>query len=123
MTKPVNDFIAVSPVLTVDNAVETLEFYRDKLGFEAVWTVGEPPYYAVVKQGSVSIHFSEREEASKKIRPCHIYVVVADVDSLYEELKAKGLRIFVPPENLDHGMREFEVADLNGHFLTFAQRL
>jgi uncharacterized glyoxalase superfamily protein PhnB len=123
MTERSVDFIRSSPVLSVDNVAETIEYYTGKLGFHTEWTVGDPPYYAEVGRGGVTIHFSEREDTSRKIRPCHVVVTVANVDALYEELSAKGLRIFIPPEDLDHGVREFEVSDLNGHFLTFSQPL
>jgi uncharacterized glyoxalase superfamily protein PhnB len=113
-------FLRCSPVLSVDDAVKSAEFYREKLGFAVALTCGDPPYYVVVQRDdAVSIHFSEREDTSTKIPPAHVYIVVSDVDAVYDEYLAKGLRIFSPPEDLDSGMREFEVADLNGHFLTF----
>jgi catechol 2,3-dioxygenase-like lactoylglutathione lyase family enzyme len=107
--------------LTVDDAQKTTEFYRDVLGFQIERSLGNPPYYVVVRRDGVAIHFSEREDVTVKIQPCHVYVLVSDVDAVYQELDSKGVRLFSPPENSDHGMREFEATDPNGHFLTFGQ--
>lgn len=115
------DFITSSPVLTVDDAEKTSEFYREVMGFRIERALGNPPYYVVVRRDGVSIHFSEREDVTVKIQPCHVYVLVRDVDAVYDELNSKGVRLFSPPENSDHGMREFEATDPNGHFLTFGQ--
>lgn len=117
-------FLSCAPVLAVDNAVKTAEFYSEKLGFKVVLTAGDPPYYVIVQRGdAVRIHFSEREDTSTKIPPANVYIMVSDVNAVYAEFLAKGLRMFSPPEDLDHGRREFEVADLNGHFLTFGMKI
>ena len=110
-------------VLPVDNLIDTLKFYEDKLGFKAVYTYGEPAHYAIVIRGDVGIHMTEREDTSAKMQPFSVYIYVANVDALYKEYKSKKLDMFSPPEDTDYGMREFEVADLNGHFLRFGQRL
>ena len=124
MSKQSELFLTSASVLPVDNALETAKFYRDKLGFEIAFAWGEPPHYAIVtRDESVGIHFSEREDTSIKMQPCNVYIFVEDVGAVYEEYKSKGLEIFAPPEDQDHGMREFEVQDMNGHFLTFGQEL
>lgn len=115
-------FSHLAPVLPVDNIGETTAFYRDKLGFDVAFTWGDPPYYAVVKRDeSVGIHFSEREDTTVMMPACMVYIFVNDVDAVYEEYLKNGLDIFSPPENQDYGMREFELKDLNGHFLIFGQ--
>jgi uncharacterized glyoxalase superfamily protein PhnB len=112
-----------APMLPVDDASATAEYYRATLGFEIERLEGTPPYYAVVRRDSVSIHLSEREDTSKPIERCAVYVTVSAVDALYDEYREKGIELFAPPENQDSGMREFELADMNGHFLTFGQEI
>lgn len=117
-------FSHVAPVLPVDDAVLTAEYYKTKLGFDISFVYGDPPYYAIVQRGeNATIHFSEREDSSTPITPCHVYVFVSDVDALYQEYEAKGIPAFSPPENQQYGMRELEIRDPNGHFLTFGQEL
>ena len=117
-------FSHAATVLPVDNLIETAEFYQKKMGFDISSMYGDPPYYAIANRDkNVSIHLSEREDTTNKIQPCNVYIFVNDVDAVYDEYQSKGLEIFAPPENQAYGMREFEVVDLNGHFLTFGQEL
>jgi uncharacterized protein YecE (DUF72 family) len=95
-------FSHAAPVLPVDNAVASAEFYRDQLGFQIEFMHGDPPYYAIVsRDNAVTIHFSEREDTSKKIHPCSVYIFVNDVEAVYEEYKSKGMKMFSPPEDQD----------------------
>ena len=113
-------FSHCAPVLSVDDVIEAAAFYKDKLGFDITFTWGDPTYYAVLKRGDgVSIHLSEREDTSAPIQRCHVYIFVHDVDALYDELKAKGVDIDAPPTTHEYGMRDFDINDLSGHFLTF----
>ena len=114
---------SAAPVLPVDNAVQTAEYYRTTLGFTIERLEGDPPYYAIVERDCVAIHLSEREDTSTPIERCAVYLHVSDADALYEEYQRKGIEMFAPPENQDNGMREFELADMNGHFLMFGQRI
>lgn len=121
-SKPV--FLNSSTVLPVDDVLKTAEFYRDKLGFEIAFLDDDPPNYAIVTRGDgVGIHFSQREDTSTKIHPCNIYIFVEGIDAVYAEYEAKGIEIFAPPADHDHGMREFELRDIDGHFLTFGQEI
>jgi predicted enzyme related to lactoylglutathione lyase len=115
-------FQDVAPVLPVDDLAEAVDFYRERLGFDDVFTWGEPAYFAIVKRGAgVRIHLSEREDTREKIQPRSVYVFVADVDAVYREYHSRGLEMFSPPTDYEYGMREFEVRDNSGHFLIFGQ--
>ena len=115
--------LSSAAVFPVDDCVKTADYYDKKLGFKVSATRGDPPHYIIVERDGVEIHFSEREDTSEKLQPGHVYVTAAGVDAIYEEYTAKGLSIFLPPEDKDHGKREFEIADCNGHFITVGQPL
>ena len=114
-------FAQCAPVLPVDNAVETVRFYEDELGFKTSFSHGDPPFYVILKRGGVSVHLSEREDQSTEIEPCHVYISVSDVDAVYQACLSKNLEIATAPEDQDYGIREFDLIDPNGHFLTFGQ--
>ncbi len=116
-------FVRAAPVFPVDDATKSAEYYKNTLGFEIRVLFGDPAFYAVVQREGVRIHLSEREDTSRKIEPCTVYVFVRDIDELYEEYNGKGVEMFSPPENQDYGMREFEMSDINGHFLVFGQTI
>lgn len=112
------------PVLPVNNATETAQFYKDKLGFDIAFAFGEPAFYVILKRGKGTIiHLSEREDTTTTIQPCHVYVFVTNVDAVYDEYMSRGLKIAEPPHDHDYGMREIELVDPEGHFLTFGQEL
>lgn len=110
-----------SAVLAADNLQDTLDWYAEKLGFSAKFTWGDPAFFAIVQRDRVAIHLSEREDTSKPIAPATLYIFCADVDALYAEYHNNEVEIFQPPQDMEYGMREIDVRDVNGHFLTFGQ--
>ena len=42
-----------------------------------------------------------------------------DVDAVHAEMAARGAQILKPPQNYDYGMRDFDLVDLDGNYLTF----
>ena len=67
--------------------------------------------------------FASRRRVSSEIEPCHVYITVSDVDAVYDACRSKDLDIATPPEDQTYGIREFDLIDPNGHFLTFGQDL
>lgn len=120
---PDTNLTAAVPVLPVDDLQTALEYYGESLGFPVSWMHGEPPHYAAVTRDNAMIHLSEREDTRIPIVPVSVYVVVRDVDALYEEYRKRGLDIFDPPQDQDNRMREFDVRDASGHYLTFGQAI
>jgi len=52
----------------------------------------------------------------------NVYIVTDDVKALYEEYSTAGaVKISRPLAVQEYGMIEFDVIDLNGHRLVFAQ--
>jgi hypothetical protein len=51
------------------------------------------------------------------------YIFVYGIDRLFEEYRAKGVAVTQEVTSHAHGMREFEIQDLNGHRLRFGQYL
>ena len=48
-----------------------------------------------------------------------ICVFVKDVDRVHAELAERRANIIKPPQDYDYGMRDFDVADLDGNHLVF----
>ena len=109
------------PVLAFLDIFKTVAFYKEKLGFNKQGFVDDN--YAVIARDNVELHFWKCDD---RIHPentsCYIYV--EDVDSLYEELKAKDV---IHPNGLledkPWGTREFAVLDDDGNMLKFGQDL
>ena len=124
-------FFGVIPVFLVDDVVETVEYYRDVLGFEVDFVYGEPAIYGSVSRDDAIINFSRSEPPGRHNgvtsattgNGVDAYVVVSDVDDLYEELKHHGASIVVELESHEYGMREFQIEDCNRYRLALAEEI
>lgn len=104
-------------IFTVRDLAASVAHYRDALGFTATFQYGEPAFYACLCRDEVLIHL----RAGTRWTPGNgaVAVFVKDVDALHDELIARGARVLKPPQNYPYGMRDFDVADLDGNQLTF----
>jgi catechol 2,3-dioxygenase-like lactoylglutathione lyase family enzyme len=123
-------------VLPVRELARARDFYRDRLGFSVEFEWEDPPTYAVLRAGSgrsgsdagreVSLHLSQVDPPAagldpEPIHPTMLYVFVHDVTGLHDTLLAEGVDISFPLQDLEYGMREFEIRDPDGHRLVFGQ--
>lgn len=122
-------FFGVIPVFLVDDVVEAVEYYRDVLGFEADFLYGTPPHYASVSRDDAILNFALSDPPGRRNNAISsgpgngvdAYIVVADVDDVYDELVAAGATVVLPLETMDYGMREFHIEDLNNYRIAIAE--
>jgi uncharacterized glyoxalase superfamily protein PhnB len=119
----------VSPSLAVRNMKQTIQFYRDSLGFEIGMTFPDadnPEYADLSKDGMVlmfipaeNIGIGGKEKLGVGV---NIYMQIdGDIDRYYNELKDKGAKIVVDIKDEPYGIRDFTVEDIDGYRLTFNQ--
>jgi uncharacterized glyoxalase superfamily protein PhnB len=108
-------FVQGAPVLHVRDVTATAEFYRDVLGFR--WDFGDEAY-AVVWRDNSAVHFV-RDDASPS--GIHLFQWVKDVDAYYQELLDRSAKVAKAPKTQPYGIREFELADINGVSIVFGQ--
>jgi uncharacterized glyoxalase superfamily protein PhnB len=101
----------------VRDVLRSVEHYRDALGFHTDFLYGEPTFHAGVERDGVTIHLQAASETKRQ--PGHGALNVTDVDALYQELKSRGARTLNEPKDYAHGMRDFDVHDLDGNQLCF----
>jgi catechol 2,3-dioxygenase-like lactoylglutathione lyase family enzyme len=110
---------AVLPVRDVDASVA---YYRDVLGFTVDFVMGQPSDHGSVTRNRVGIQFTRIDTNGPTAAYAGwTYAFVNGIDRLFEEYESRGVRITQDLASRDHGMREFEIADLNGHRLRFGQ--
>ncbi len=119
-------FHAIAPQFVVTDVRRTAEWYRDNLGFEILgYFFDEPPVYAIVKRGDILIHFgrgdSDVTHSNTQIRDesMDAYILVDDIQALYDELTANGVDVPYPPTRRIYDRTEIEVTDCDGHKLVF----
>ena len=108
-----------APVFVVQDVLQSVEHYRDVLGFRVEFTYGEPTFYAGVERDNVTIHLQAASETKRHAGHGAINVFVTDVDALYAELRSRGARTLNEPRDYPYGMRDFDVHDLDGNHLCF----
>lgn len=112
------------PILPSSCVNDTLAFYQ-RLGFEGkIW--GAPYAYAILRRGTVELHFF----TDKAVRPgessAGCYVRVSDVEAIHRafaaaQLPRNGIPRQDPLETKPWGMREFAIVDPDGNLLRIGQ--
>ena len=119
----------LSPTLAVRNMKQTVQFYRDTLGFKMGMTVpnaGSPDYAALSKDGMVLMFVPARDtgiSSEEKVGVgVNLYMQIdGDIDEYYNELKDKCVKIVVDIKDEPYGIRGFTVEDVDVYKLTFNQ--
>ena len=126
------------PALPVRNAAAAVDFYRERLGFEALHHDGG---FAVVCRDDAVVHLWEASDESWRTRDpgeapvcsgaesfiagtASCRVVVEGVDELYDELRRADVLHPVSKEGVDDtdlGTREFATLDADGNLVTFLE--
>jgi catechol 2,3-dioxygenase-like lactoylglutathione lyase family enzyme len=109
--------VGAATIFTVRDLAASVAHYRDALGFTVTFEYGDPAYYACLCRDEVAIHLRVGTRGAPGNGA--IAVFVRDVDALHDELIARGAKVLKPPQDYAYGMRDFDVADLDGNQLTF----
>jgi catechol 2,3-dioxygenase-like lactoylglutathione lyase family enzyme len=111
----------VTPQLRSTNWIRTKAFYVDGLGFTVDWEHQfEPslPTFAQVTLDGRSLFLTEHTGDCQPGGAA--YIVVDDVDALYEAVRSRGVRVWEAPEEAPWGVREMCIIDPDGNRLRFA---
>ncbi len=101
----------VTPVLAVKSVAQSMAWYRDVLGFEAEWGVGDP--VGAVSRDGKPIMLSQRQGG-----PSEVWIGVEDVLAVHAACVAKGVKIIQMPTQRPWA-HEMRVADPDGNVLWF----
>jgi uncharacterized glyoxalase superfamily protein PhnB len=119
----------LSPTLAVRNMKETIEFYKNSLGFKMGMVfpgANNPEYADLSKDGMVLMFIPVKNlgigSEEKLGIGVNLYMQIdGDIDDYYDELKKRGVKIAVEIKDEPYGIRDFTVEDVNGYQLTFNQ--
>ena len=114
---------ASTTVFTVRDIQASLAYYRDKLGFDIAFDYGDPISYAGVCSGKVTLHLIPASRTPRQPGHGAVAIDVDDVDALHADLVQRGAKVLKPPADYDYGLRDFDVADLDGNMLFFAMEI
>jgi len=104
------------PILAVKSIADAVDYYTNKLGFKPGFTWGDPPGFAGVNFGDVSIHLSSGMPVG---RGNYVYFVVSDAKELHQFHVDKGVEIVEAPADRLYGLYDYRVRDPYGNELGF----
>jgi catechol 2,3-dioxygenase-like lactoylglutathione lyase family enzyme len=113
------EMVRALPVLPVSDAKAASTFYRERLGFEVLFDMGD---YVGVGRGPIEIHLDG--SAGRPAFGVSCRIDVRGIDALYAEVEPTGA--IKPDERLETkpwGLRQFSVLDAAGNRLTFTERV
>lgn len=112
-------------VFLVGNIEQTMEWYK-QLGFKSEFY---PPGFAILRRDQIEVFLQQQpgyvapdDPGRRERHAWNVYFITDDVKTLYEEYSSlPRVKISRQLRPQDYGMMEFEVMDLNGHRLVFAE--
>jgi uncharacterized glyoxalase superfamily protein PhnB len=118
-------FTRIAPGFTVNDAVASVAWYRDVLGFTVKerWEIEGKFMGAEMNSGSVTVNLGQDDwklgRDRNKGQGTRMYITTGpDIDGLAEQLKARGASLDSDPKD-EWGVRAFSLTDPDGYKLTF----
>jgi len=123
----------ISPFFIVSHVPTSLAFYRDQLGFEIIFEGPEPDdiFFGIVRRGGAQILMKEvgvppvpnyTRDIKQGIARWDAFVSVPDPDALAAEFASRNVEFFLPlQDNVNDGLRGFELKDADGYLLFFGR--
>jgi len=123
----------LTPNLMVEDVNQTVDFYKNVLGFDLIATVPETGRFnwAMMKQGGVEMQFQLRASLAEEIPAFKdrsiggsltLYVGVEGIEELHGRLKDK-VAIVQAMHTTFYGTQEFALQDINGFVISFAETI
>ena len=114
----------IAPQFFTTDIQATLDYYREKLGFQCLGTWHNPPVYAIVARDLHAIHFRLAQPPTPNPDKyadelLEAYLFIQDADALYAEYAARGVEFTRGLANMPWHSREFVVKDCDGRLLAF----
>ena len=116
-------FIKSAPHLPVINLRQTLNYYRDTLGFYEEWTKGEKD--GGIRRDDMRMLFGEDAAYTKILNSdqsrLNLMWFVNNIEEIYAEYQARGIELVSPLTSYSYGLREFAFIDINGYYIRVAE--
>jgi catechol 2,3-dioxygenase-like lactoylglutathione lyase family enzyme len=105
----------IIPILRVSSVAASIQFYVDVLGFKVNWGGEVDSTFASVSCDGRAIMLAQGEQGHPGT---WIWIGVEDIEPLFAEYKAKGVKFREPPTNYPWAY-EMKIEDPDGHVLRF----
>jgi len=114
-------FWKVSPHIPVEDVENTVNWYKNNLGFGDEWYYGNPVTDGGCRRDELRLLFGKVNGTFERPKELSLIFFVSAVDEIHDEVVGKGIEISLPIATYDYGIREFTIIDLNGYPIRFAE--
>jgi hypothetical protein len=116
-------FIRLNAFIPVNDIHETLNYYRDRFGFQDEWIMDTD---GGIRRDSMRLIFKQDPDyVSVLNNQTYRFVLiwfVENVDEIYKEFKEeRKITIVSDIENKPWGIREFSIYDINGYLIRISE--
>jgi catechol 2,3-dioxygenase-like lactoylglutathione lyase family enzyme len=124
-----SEIVAAEPQLFVTDFERAIGFYVDTLGFEVVFTYGEPPFYGQVRRDNARLNLrmicepvfvGDIREREQLLAASMTVDSAAEIRELFVQYQAAGVEFLQTLKQEPWGARTFIVRDPDGNLLLFA---
>jgi len=116
-------FIRSGAHLPVRNIRQTLDYYRNILGFYEEWRWGDID--GGIRRDEMQLLFGEDPEFTDTINNqknrLPLMWFVDNIEDIYSELKERDIEIASALKDHPYGLREFAFIDINGYYIRVAE--
>lgn len=116
-------FFKSSPHLPVKNLRETIDYYRDVLGFYEEWTFGKID--GGIRRDEMRLLFAEDPDFTTAINNgknrLPLMWFVENIEEVFSEFQKRNIEIADPLKEHPYGLREFAFVDINGYYIRVAE--
>lgn len=117
------NFNRCTPHLPVKNLQQTLDYYRDILGFTEEWIFGEKD--GGIRRDDMRLLFTEDADFTDEINTenhrLSLMWFVENIDGVYAEFKKRNVKLADKLRTHSNGLREFAFIDINGYYIRIAE--
>lgn len=109
--------------LPVKNLRQTLDYYRDTLGFYDEWTWGAID--GGIRRDDMRLLFGEDRRYTEIINNenarFNLVWFVENIEAVFAEFKERRIPIASPLQEYPYEMREFAFIDINGYYIRISE--
>jgi len=110
------------PHLPVKNLRQTLDYYRDRLGFTDEWTSGDKD--GGIRRDDLRLLFAEDEaftnDINNKRHKLPLLWFVNNIEAIYKEFQKRSIELADELRTHPYGLKEFAFVDINGYYVRVA---
>ena len=120
-------FIRTNPHLPVRNLQQTLDYYRDNLGFYEEWTWTNDEGKIIdggIRRDDMRLLFAEDPEFvinSYKKNRLPLMWFVDNIEGIFSEFQKRKIEFANTLKTYAYGLKEFAFVDINGYYIRVAE--